>query len=131
MPRNQEDADLALVLSRTLRIGVLVAVAGGVAGAALYLSHGGTAHVDFREFHGADVPYASVSRVLHDAFSGDSISTHARGAALAEVGIFALVLTPILRVLLSFVGFLRERDWIYVGITSVVIGSLTWSLLLR
>ena len=131
MPKNQEDADLALVLSRTLRIGVLVAVAGGLAGAALYLSHGGGAAVDFHEFHGADVPYASVPRVLHDAFSGDAISTHARGAALAEVGIFALVLTPILRVVLSFVGFLRERDWIYVGITSVVIGSLTWSLLLR
>lgn len=129
--RNAEDATMAIVLSRALRVGVVLAVTAGVIGAGLYLSAAGTEPVAFREFEGADVLFAHPGEVLRNAFTSESISLHARGASIAEIGIFCLILTPILRVVLSFVGFLRAQDWIYVGITSIVLASLTWSILLR
>jgi len=129
--RNAEDVKMALVLSRTLRVGVVLAVTAGVIGAVLYLSAGAMAPVEFHEFKGDGVLFAHPGEVLRNAFTSESISLQARGASIAELGIFALILTPILRVVLSFVGFLRERDWIYVGITSIVLASLMWSIFLR
>ena len=35
-----------------------------------------------------------------------------------------LILTPILRVLLSLVDFLAEHDWLYALITSIVLGII-------
>ena len=40
-----------------------------------------------------------------------------------------LIATPIARVALSVLVFLLERDWLYVGITLVVLALLTYSLL--
>ena len=129
--RNAEDARMAIVLSRTLRVGVVLAVTAGVIGAGLYLSAAGSEPVAFHDFQGPDVLFAHPGEVVRNAFTSRTISLHARGASIAEVGVFFLILTPILRVVLSFVGFLREKDWIYVGITSIVLASLTWSVLLR
>lgn len=129
--RNAEDESLARVLAITLRAGVLLALAAGATGAALYLATSTGAPVRFHDFQGSTAIYAHPGAVLRQAFTTAPVPLHERGASLAEVGIFCLVLTPVLRVVLSFVGFLKERDWIYVGITAAVLGSLTWSLLLR
>ena len=129
--RNAEDMRMALVLSRALRLGVVLAVTAGVIGGALYLSAAGTEPASFHAFEGADAIFAHPCAVLVKAFTSGPTSLRDRGASIAEVGVFFLILTPILRVVLSFVGFLRERDWIYVGITSIVLASLTWSLVLR
>lgn len=129
--RNEEDVQLALILSRTLRVGVVLAVLVGISGGALYLSAAGGDHVAFHEFRGASEVFANPRQVLHLAFTMESLPLRIRGASLAEVGVFCLILTPVLRVVLSFVGFLRDRDWIYVGITAIVLGGLGWSMLLR
>jgi len=129
--RNAEDVRMALVLSRALRVGVVLAVTAGVIGGALYLSAAGMEQASFHEFQGADVIFAHPGDVLGKAFTSEPTSLRDRGVSIAEVGVFFLILTPILRVVLSFVSFLRERDWIYVGVTSIVLASLTWSLVLR
>jgi uncharacterized membrane protein len=54
-----------------------------------------------------------------------------RGLAIAQVGIICLLLTPIIRVALSIIGFAMERDRVYVVITSVVLGTLICSMLLH
>jgi uncharacterized membrane protein len=41
--------------------------------------------------------------------------------ALLVTGIFVLLLTPIARVVVSFVDFLLNRDWLFVVLTSVVL----------
>lgn len=129
--RNAEDVKMALILSRALRVGVVLAVTAGVVGAGLYLPAAGMDPVAFHDFQGPNVLFAHPGEVLRNAFTSEPISLHARGASIAELGVFFLILTPILRVVLSFVGFFREKDWIYVGITSVVLASLTWSILLH
>ena len=41
-----------------------------------------------------------------------------------QMGVIALLLTPIVRVLLSLVGFLSERDWLYSVITAIVLAVI-------
>lgn len=47
-----------------------------------------------------------------------------RPQAIGQLGLLALVATPVLRVLTSLVAFAMERDRLYVGITAVVLAIL-------
>lgn len=47
---------------------------------------------------------------------------------LLSLGLFALILTPFLRVTGSVVVFAKERDWRYVGITVLVLAIMIASL---
>ena len=52
------------------------------------------------------------------------------GQAVIVVGLLILVATPVLRVAVSIVGFIYERDWTFVAITSIVLGMLILSFVL-
>ena len=60
--------------------------------------------------------------VFHGAIRGDSI-------ALIQVGVLALILTPITRVAMSIVLFSSERDGVFVLITSIVLAFLVLGLI--
>ena len=49
-----------------------------------------------------------------------SIVTH----GLLTVGLLVLLLTPVARVAVSVVGYLGERDWLFVFYTSIVLALL-------
>ena len=53
-----------------------------------------------------------------------------RPQAIAQLGLVILVATPVLRVMTSLVGFVLERDWLYVAITAIVLAILLGSALL-
>jgi uncharacterized membrane protein len=55
-------------------------------------------------------------------------ATAGSGRGIIRLGILLLVATPIARVLFSVVAFVAERDWLYVGITLLVLAVLGWSL---
>jgi uncharacterized membrane protein len=46
-----------------------------------------------------------------------------------QLGLLLLIATPIGRVVFSVAGFARQRDWLYVGITLVVLALLAYSLI--
>ncbi|PZR63313.1 MAG: hypothetical protein DLM71_05245 [Chloroflexi bacterium] len=50
--------------------------------------------------------------------------------ALARIGLIVLIATPVLRVLVSVIGFILERDRLYALITAAVLGIVLASLLL-
>ena len=60
--------------------------------------------------------------VFHGAIRGDSI-------ALIQVGVLALIITPITRVAMSIVLFSSERDGVFVLITSIVLAILVVGLI--
>ncbi len=123
-----DQTKLQRVISTTLRSGVTVAAAIGVCGGLLHLTTEGAQQINFHVFEGAGSPYASIPGILQ-ALAG---SYHAeRGLAVVQVGILVLLLTPILRVALSIVGFAMEKDRMYVLITSVVLMTLMASVLLH
>jgi uncharacterized membrane protein len=52
-----------------------------------------------------------------------------RGEGILAAGLLVLIATPVLRVAVSIIGFALERDWIYVGLTVLVLLVLLASFL--
>jgi uncharacterized membrane protein len=119
--------ELTHAISVSLRSGIVLAVATGVAGGLIYLPHQAAQAVAFHHFAGSEVPYASLGGIRH-ALSG---SANDRGSAIAAIGVLLLLLTPIVRVVLSLIIFLQERDLLFAGITAVVLGALGASVLIH
>lgn len=57
---------------------------------------------------------------------GSALSLHSLG--VIQLGLLLLVATPIARVALSLVAFMRQRDRRYVLITAIVLAILLFSL---
>lgn len=52
------------------------------------------------------------------------------GDAVLDLGILAIILTPVVYVVFSLVTFIQKRDRIFMGVTSVLIGILVASVVL-
>jgi uncharacterized membrane protein len=48
-------------------------------------------------------------------------ATNLKGQAIIQLGIVLLIATPILRVICSTIGFALEKDYLYVGISLLVL----------
>ncbi|MDP9172800.1 MAG: DUF1634 domain-containing protein [Planctomycetota bacterium] len=89
--------------------------------------------IGFSFLHGT----ISIERMVSDTFDYRPSNiwqgiVKGQGKSIIEVGIYLLVLTPVMRVATSMVLFaISERDWIYVVITLVVLlltlAGLLWS----
>ena len=112
---------LERLMGNLLRIGVVVSatVVGG--GAVLFLVRHGGELPHYRVFHGEPSDLRSVHGIVVDALGGS-----ARG--LVQLGLLLLIATPVARVVLAVIGFLRERDRTYVVITLVVLSVLLFSI---
>ena len=51
------------------------------------------------------------------------------GRALLTAGLLTLLATPIARVVVSWIDYLRERDWLFAALTLVVLAELAMSIL--
>ena len=47
---------------------------------------------------------------------------------MIQLGLLALLGTPVARVAFSVVAFALQRDWLYVGVTLWVLAVLLWSV---
>jgi uncharacterized membrane protein len=59
-----------------------------------------------------------------------SQAVHGNGIAILNLGIFVLMLTPILRVMVLGVGWLLEREWRFAAIAFIVLALLATSVVL-
>jgi uncharacterized membrane protein len=122
------DTKLQRLIGTTLRSGVLAASLTGIVGGAMFLAVHGGQQVAFHSFAGANTTYASPSQIVRQALAPVNVD---RGLAIAQLGIMILLLTPIIRVAFSVLGFAMENDRIYVAITCIVLATLMGSLLLH
>ncbi|MEG9436189.1 DUF1634 domain-containing protein [Edaphobacter sp. HDX4] len=126
-----QDKQLQRLISFTLRSGVLTAVVVGLLGGIMFLRFHSTDPVAFHTFEGAHSTFASPREIVKEAFHTHIAGEENRGLAIGQLGIICLLLTPIIRVALSIVGFAMERDRVYVVITAAVLATLTCSMLLH
>lgn len=114
---------IQILISRTLRIGVSVACLIAAIGGAIYLwKHGTEPMPDYTHFsysNAEDHPaaYTTLSGIWNGILSMNAYSW-------IQAGVIALILTPILRVALSLVDFMKERDWLYAVITAIVLAII-------
>lgn len=51
------------------------------------------------------------------------------GMAIIQLGILLLILTPLVRIIFALIGYLKEKDYIYVVISLIVLAIMTVSFL--
>jgi uncharacterized membrane protein len=109
-----KDKDMQVVIGWVLRSGIFLSMTIVFIGGVIYLYRHGNSIVNYREFKG-------VPSFIH-SFSGivNGILTF-RGRAIIQAGIILLIATPVIRVAFSAIGFILEKDYLYTGITFIVL----------
>lgn len=125
--RDEQMRRLEVLISRLLRVGVIVSVGLIVVGTvATFVQH---------------PDYVSSSGVLDSAVGPGATFPHEldallasmrqlRGEAIVTLGLLVLMATPVVRVAFSVIAFTRHRDTTYALITAAVLCLLLLSLVL-
>jgi uncharacterized membrane protein len=118
---------MELVISGLLRVGVSVSLAVIVIGSIVTFFHHPEYVQSTTELQRLTRPGAAVPQTVRDVLLGVEAL---QGPSIVALGLLLLILTPVLRVMVSIATFARERDRLYVLITSAVLGLLVLSFLL-
>ena len=116
------DHEVEQIVGRLLQLGVLLAASVTLVGGIMLLVHHGAAPAAYSVFQGEPAQLRSLTGIIGGAFGGDAKS-------IVQLGLVLLIATPVLRVALSVVFFLAQRDWLYAGITVFVLAVLLLSLI--
>ena len=116
-----EEHFIEVFIGNLLRVCVLLTVAIVLLGAVMLLPGAYMTVPTYAKFLSEPAYLRSVTSIVGAAFRGD-----ARG--ILQAGMLLLILTPILRVAVSVVAFLFEKDYLYVALTVFVLGLLMFSL---
>jgi uncharacterized membrane protein len=118
------DEQVEIMVSWLLRIGLACAATMVVIGGAIYLARHGAEQPRYEIFRGEPASLRSIVGILGFSLQG-------RGGGLIQLGLVLLMVTPVARVAFSVVAFARQRDWLYLLVTIVVLTILLFSLLAR
>jgi uncharacterized membrane protein len=116
------DRRLEIIIGQLLRAGVLLAAATVLAGGIFYLVKHHADRVNYHTFAAGGENIRRVPSILQSAAYGDS-------AAIIQIGLLLLVLTPVARVAMALVGFSLERDRLYAVVSLIVLVILVCSLM--
>jgi uncharacterized membrane protein len=107
------DPGLTRALSRLLLVGLLVAIGLMIAGAILAVIQ-------------------ESGSVRHSTSLGDLPGLLANGdpTGFLDLGLLVLLATPAARVIALLVAFIRRREWLFAGISAVVVAVLVLSAVL-
>ena len=115
------DHEVELVLSKLLLIGVSTAAIVVLAGGLLFLARHGHETPHFGEFHGEPAELRTLGGLL-------AAVRKLEARAVIQLGLGLLIATPVARVIFSLFAFVRQRDGIYVVVTSIVLAVLLLGL---
>lgn len=110
------------LVGRLLQIGVAVAALVVIVGGVILLSQHGAEIPNYSTFRGEPESIRTLYGVVHGLAAADARS-------IIQFGLLLLIATPILRVAFTWVAFLLQRDWVYVGVTTVVLALLLFGLI--
>lgn len=113
----QEMAHIEIMIGRILQIGVIVAAIIMVIGLILFLVNGGNSG------YAANTHPTTIHAILVGTI-------RFKPYAIMMVGLFCLILTPVLRVVVSIYAFYKEKDHLYVIITTLVLIILCISFII-
>lgn len=120
---------LEQTISTTLRVGITLAAGLGIVGGLWFLCLLGSLPVSFATFHGADPVFRSPLSTVRAIAQAGPGPGGLRALAVVQLGILLLLATPVMRVLFSALGFMREGDRTYIVITLLVLATLLTSAL--
>lgn len=110
------------IIGWILRAGVFISMAIVFVGGLLYIIRHGQGVADYHTFKGIPAFVHSPQGIINGILEF-------RGQAIIQAGIVLLIATPVVRVVFSAIGFVLEKDYLYVGITMVVLLIIFFSML--
>ncbi len=116
------DKDMELLIGWFLRLGVVTACIVAVMGGIIYLyEHGMELVPDYKTFKGEPVSFTTFSGIIKGLVSGNP-------ANIIQMGVVLLIVTPVLRIVLSLFSFAVQKDKLYVCITLIVLFVILFSM---
>ncbi|WP_343568924.1 DUF1634 domain-containing protein [Sphingobacterium sp.] len=117
------DKDISLLVGQILRIGVILASSILILGGIFYLIvHGQDTVPNYRDFVGEGNSNTTMTGIITGAFSRNI-------PQVIQLGVLLLICTPIVRVIGSLLGFVIEKDRLYIIITLIVLTVIIGSIL--
>jgi uncharacterized membrane protein len=105
--------DLNRPVAYALRVGVAIGAALAAIGLGIWAAQGFDSSTAITNY--------TLGNIVEAAITGNA-------SGIVYLGIVVLIATPVVRVVLSLVYFLTEKDAKYVGITAVVLAMLLFAL---
>lgn len=120
MRKDFTDVDLNRSVGNLLRLGVILSVVTSLIGfIKLFLE-------------GFEMPRKY--KLLNMGTSSDKVWSHfwetlckGEGMAIIQLGILMLIFTPLMRIIFALIGYLKEKDYVYVVISSIVLAIMAIS----
>ncbi|MCY0967799.1 DUF1634 domain-containing protein [Chryseobacterium wangxinyae] len=114
MRKNFTDVDLNRSVGNLLRLGVILSVITSLIGfVKLFME-------------GFEMPRKY--KLLDMGTSSEKVWSHfwqtlckGEGMAIIQLGILMLIFTPLMRIIFALIGYLKEKDYLYVLISSIVL----------
>lgn len=110
----KEMLEVEIVIGKIMRIGVIIAVCVMLLGLVMFFATGQSG------YPGTTFP-TSFTAIWQGLLAF-------KAYAYMMAGIYLLILTPVLRVVISIYAFYKEHDYLYVKITSLVLAILILSV---
>lgn len=108
--------DVELLVSKVIRVSVLISSAGIVCGLILFVITGQSGYP-------GDMYPTTWSTVVRGVLQ-------LKPYGVMAAGLLLLILTPVIRVAVSILVFIKEKDWLYIAITTTVFVILIVSFVL-
>lgn len=122
MRKQFTDVDLNRSVGNLLRLGVLLSVGTSLIGFIKLFTEGFKMPKDYTNL---DIPSSS-EKIWGSFWSG---LTSGEGMAIIQLGILFLILTPLVRIIFALIGYLKEKDYLYVVISAIVLGIMVFSFI--
>jgi uncharacterized membrane protein len=116
------DHDIEKIMGNILRYGVLTSALIVLVGAFFYLYQHGNQLPQYREFIGEPKRFTEIKDVWKTALQG-------KGRSIIQLGLFVLIATPVARIIFSIIGYILEKDYLYIIITMIVLAVILYSLI--
>lgn len=115
-----KDAALQNLLAKIMINGVLIAAGVMLIGGILYLKRDGSLPVEDHLFRGEPLDLRKPIDIAQAAWKGNILS-------LIQIGVLLLLANPFIRTFFSILGFGAQKDWLYAGISVIVLAILSFS----
>lgn len=119
--RTWDDRHIEQVLAKLLRACVIVAALIVLCGGILFMVHHGGEIPQYGTFRSEPTDLRNVTGI-----TADVLSFRSRG--VIQLGLLMLMITPVTWIVFLFVGFVRQRDRLYIIVTTIVLSILIYSL---
>lgn len=113
---------MQLLLGHVLRAGTVISITVVFIGGIFFLIRHGQSVPHYQHFRGIPEFVQNTKELFQGALM-------LKGQAIIQLGIILLICTPIMRVIFSTVGFLMEKDYMYVGISMLVLCIILASMI--